>query len=698
MASVPTRDAGTTVRTTCPRDCYDACGIIVHVDGTKVRVAGDPQHPVSRGHLCGKCSSAYNGPWLDRSARLSEPLIRTGPKGKGSFRTATWDEALDRCATHLRPLLDAGHGSKILHTHYTGTVSLLAGGYPMRFFHAVGATEVDPDTVCNKAGHVALDYVLGTSTWGFDPRWIDQAATVVVWGANPSAAAPHTHRHWLRRATGTTIVIDPLRHATAEAADIHLALRPGSDAALAFGLLHVAWRDGLLDTDVLEHHSTGWPELLPDVEAATPAITSERTGVPAELIDEVGRRYAAGPSLLWLGQGMQRQPMGGNAFRAAAALAVATGNTTRPASGIYYLNGAETRGIDGDVVTRPDLAPGPIPSISHMDLAAALATPDRFAALVTWNNNIVASNPQQEALRAGLGREDLFHLAVELFATDTVDYADVVLPAASFLEFDDIVASYFDWSVSPQVAAVPAPGSAVPNQEVFRRLASALGLDHPALHEPDRPILDRLLAGCGSGLDFASLAAAGTVGPVDPPSVQFPGGRFPTPSGRAELASGRAEADGHPRTPFPHFDEAPPDGWLRVLSPASPRRMNSTYGNDPLGDRAEPAPEVWLHPGEAAARGVGEGDPVELYNPTGCLPVTVRLSDGVPTSVALVYKGRWPKRERSGVNVNILNPGVPTDMGESSSVHGVHAQLRPASEPSELRRDWPEPTSGTGPG
>jgi anaerobic selenocysteine-containing dehydrogenase len=668
------------IRTTCPRDCYDACGIVVSArDGVIRKVGGDPLHGVARGGLCGKCALAYNGVWLDPAARLTTPLRRIGTKGEGRFAPASWDEALGDIAQRLNAIR-AQAPARILHTHYTGTVAMLAGAFGLRFFNAIGATEVDPDSVCNKAGHVALGWTLGDSLTGFDPRAAAQAACILVWGANPSASAPHQHRYWLAEHAAKVIVIDPIRHDTAARADLHLQLRPGSDAALAFGLMHVARRDGLLDPAFIAAHVLGWDEIEPEVLRATPAWTQSVTGVPAARIEQAAPLYAAGPSLMWLGQGVQRQPHGGNAFRAAAALAAVTGNLARPDAGLCYINGPATRGVDMAELTCPQLAgPAGTPSVSHLDLADVLADPDRSGALLCWNNNIIASSPRQGRLRRALAREDLLHVCLDLFATDTTAYADWVLPAASFLEFDDLVLPYWRHDVSPQVRAAAPMGEALPNQEIFRRLAGAMGLTAPELFEADRAILDRLVARTGVAADFAALAAAGTQEAHRELFVPFAGARFPTPSGKVEIASDQAEAAGAPRVPHPHVDAPLPPGQLRVLSPASPWTMNSSYANDPrIRARLGPA-TVRVHPDEATARGMIEGERVLMRNAEGALALVLALDPAMQAGVALVPKGRWPLHEASGMNVNALYDGAHADLGESTCVHGVAAELVPAA-------------------
>ncbi len=665
-----------TVRTTCPRDCYDACGVLVAVEDGRVKhVRGDPGHHVARGKLCRKCSIGYNGAYLDPELRLTTPLRRAGPKGERLFEPVGWPEAIAAIAGRLGAIASEHGAASILNAHYTGTCALIDTAFPQRFFNRLGATEVEPDTVCNNAGHVALTYVYGSSEEGFDPEAAAEAACIVVWGANPSASAPHAHDHWLREAPGEVIVIDPIRTPTADAADTYLQLRPGSDAALAFALAHVVRREGLVDEAFVRECVLGYDELEPLLEACTPAWAEERTGVPARLIEHVARVYGRGPSLLWMGQGLQRQPRGGNVMRAIGMLPALTGNVRRPGSGFLYLNGGGSRGIDFDWLTGADLAgPAGRPAISQMDLAAVLADPGRSRALVCWNINPVASSPEQSALRAALAREDLLTVVCDLFLTDTAAFADYVLPAAGFLECDDILPSYFHHTLSAQVKAVDPPGRALRNSEIFRRLAAGMGFDEPELQEGDAALVEHLLA--RSGVSWDELARAGTVRLYREPRVQFRDG-FPTPSGRIEIASAAAEADGHPRLPEPAVDDPPPPGRLRLLSPSSPWLMNSTFGNDrKLRKRIGPA-SVALHPREAAGRGLRKGDPVTLRNATGALRLQVEISDAVPPGVAYAPKCRWPSHEPAGANVNTLNPGAKTDMGESSAVHGVLVELVP---------------------
>jgi anaerobic selenocysteine-containing dehydrogenase len=671
----------TVIRTTCPRDCYDSCGIAVVKRGDAIaKVLGDPDHPVSRGALCGKCALAYNGAWRDPAQRLQQPLRRVGPKGEGRFAPASWDEALADIAGRLTRIVGESGGASVWHTHYTGTCSLIAGNFPARFFNRLGAGEVEPDSICNLAGHVALELVYGSSYTGFDPRTAKDAACIMVWGCNPSASAPHAHKQWLAESGARKIVVDPVRHATAEVADLHLQPFPGSDAALAFAMLHVIRRDGLLDRGYLAAHALGWEEIEPQLDACTPGWGERITGVPASLIEEAARLYGRGPSLLWLGQGLQRQPMGGNVMRACALLPAATGNIGKPGAGFYYLNGSGGKGISGDYLGAPQLRRDPARSLSHMDLAGRLEDPQAIRALFCWNINIAASNPDQQRLHRALKREDLLTVVVDLFQTDTADFADWVLPAASFLEFDDVVSPYFNLTLSAQVKAAEPMGAALPNQEIFRRLARAMAYDEPELYEDDPTLLDEICRQAGVAGGFAALRAAHTVDVFAAPRLQFADGKFPTASGKIEIASAKAAAMGLPLTPIPHADPRPADGRLRLLSPASAWAMNTSYGNEPKNRAKMGAEGVTLHPADAASRGLAEGALARLANEQGEIVLPVHVAPKLPPGVALAPKGAWPKLEGQRRNINVLHAGRKADMGESTAVHGVEVTVTSAKQ------------------
>lgn len=667
----------TTTLTACPRDCYDTCGVVVTKNNGKiVQVRGDPNHDVSRGKLCKKCSIAYNHEWISPKARLTQPLRRVGAKGEGKFEPVSWEVACSEIACKLKKIISTNGPQAILNAHYTGTISLLAFLFPMRFFNRLGATEVNPDTICNMAGHVALNYVYGTSLNGFDPRMVNAAKCIVVWGGNPSASGPHVNQHWLGEAKAKIIVIDPVRTETAEAADIHLQLFPGSDAALAYTMLNIIHRTGLIAHDFVNANTVGWEEIEPVLADCTPAWGEAMTGVPAALIEEAALLYAKGPSLLWMGQALQRQPNGGNVMRACALLPALTGNLAKLGAGFLYLNwDLSQRHIDDTYLAAPHLSSGTIPKISHMDLAANLEDTNKSRALFAWNINIAASNPEQIRIRKALAREDLFTIVIDLFQTDTADYADFILPAASFLEFDDLIAGYFHLTLSAQVKATEPLGQALPNQEIFRRLAQAMGYLEPELYERDEVILDKLMQQADLGESFSTLATKGTIPVPKEPLIQFKGLSFATPSGKIELSSSAAEADGHPRIPLPMVDQKPKNGYLRLLSPATSWGLNSSFGNVSKIQIHAAEATILMHPEDAAERSLKMGDGVIVSNATGQLKLVVTTANTLPHGVVLVPKGRWPKAESQGININVLNPGIKTDMGESSAVHGIEVMV-----------------------
>jgi anaerobic selenocysteine-containing dehydrogenase len=684
----PDSDADEVLLTTCPRDCYDTCGMLVVRRGGKVTaVRGNPAHPVSRGTLCGKCSTAYNREWRDPARRLTQPLRRVKGKSPGAFEPVSWDTAISEIAENLQRIVASHGAASILNAHYTGTMSLLAGMAPMRFFNRLGATEISPDTICNMAGHVALRYLYGSSVVGFDPRTVRDAQCIVVWGANPHASAPHAHEHWLPEARATVVVIDPIRTPTAAGADLHLQPFPGSDAALAFALLHVILRDGLADDAFIAAHVKGWDELQSSVAACSLEWASRSTGVPVASIEEVARLYARGPSLLWLGQGLQRQTSGGNVIRACALLPAVTGNLCKPGAGFLYLNGnLQHRGMDEDYLTAPHLGASRAPPISHMDLVDALEDRTRSRALFVWNMNPLASCPQQTRLRRALEREDLLTIALDLFPTDTTALADYVLPAASFLEFDDLVASYFHLTLSAQTKVMEPIGDSLPNQEIFRRLAGAMNFTEHEFRESDADMLETLLARSGLSETFASLSAKGSIWVPTETAVQFENRVFDTPSGRIEFASAQAEAAGLPRIPQCRSDPRPTSGKLRLLSPADPWLLNSSFGNvGKIGKRLGRA-TIALNPLDAAERHLEDGQAALASNAWGVLELQVAICADVPRGVALTHKGRWLKVDSvgapnsAGANVNVLNGGLKSDMGESSAVHSVEVMVHRASD------------------
>jgi len=667
------------IKTSCPRDCYDNCGIVVRRrDDGRLLVRGDPDHPINQGSLCTKCTTAYNGVWQDAEQRLTTPLRRVGAKGEGRFEPISWNEALATVAARLTEIVDATGPASVLHTHYSGTLAMLACSYPMRFFHRLGASEVEPDSICNLTGHIAWSTMFGSSIAGFDPRTAVDASTVVVWGANPSHSAPHMDKNWLGTFDGSVIVVDPIRTETAARANLHLQPFPGSDAALAFAILHELRSLEAFDHEFIADHVLGADELAPKIDQCTPEWGETETGVPAAAIREAARLYAEGPALLWAGQGLQRQPTGANIMRSIGLLPTLTGNIGKPGAGFTYLNVAPPLlGADFGSLEGAELAATKTPKVNHIGLAESLEDPARFAAFLSWNTNPIASAAEQTRLRNAMARDDLFTVVVECFATDTADYADIVLPAASFLEFDDLTFNYMSPIIGAQAKATEPLGQSLPNSEIFRRLSRAMGYSEPELYEPDDVIIERLLDEMGAGVTFDELKQQGHVYLSDEPLDFWAARRFRTPSKKIEIVSERAVSKGLALMPSPVAEPRPADGVFRLLSPASKWRLNDSHANDTTIARRSGHPRVVIHPADAAELAINEGDTVCLSNASGDLDLAAHIEDLAPRGVLLSHKGRWPKLETSGKNVNVLHEARSSDIEGSSAVHGTEVSLRP---------------------
>ncbi|KAB2851119.1 MAG: molybdopterin-dependent oxidoreductase [Hyphomicrobiaceae bacterium] len=603
-------------------------------------------------------------------------MRRRGDKGGGVFEEISWRDAVTLIADNLSSISISDGSDKILQTHYCGTRGLLARDFPLRFFNRLGAREVIPETICHSAGAAALNYVYGTPALPFDMRELERPACVVLWGVNANSSAPHANR-WLRSRPGKLIVVDPVRHPTARRADLHLQPVPGTDALLAFGLMRIMMSEGLFNRDFIDASSIGFDKLAPIIARVELGSVEQITGVPIKSMAEFARLYASGPSLLWMGMGLQRRKLGGNTIRTIALLPVVTGNLKRPGAGLMYVNGMGSRGIDFDYCAGNHLRAAPAPPIAHPDLLQTLEDPRQARALVCWNNNIVASCPRQDDMRRALARRDLFTVVVDPYQTDTADYADVVLPAADFTEFDDIVYSYLFMTVGPQRAFREPYASALPNSEIFRRLSLAMGFDELALYDDDRTVMSEVLSRMGwpgSLDDF--LAGGNRYWPLRS-SAQFADGRFPTPSGKIEIASATAVADGLPLTPEPLHEELPPPGTLSLLSPGHPWLSNSSFGQFPETLRRLHAPNILLHPDDAAMLGLQQGEHVEVVGSAGAIVLQLSLSRNVRRGVAISFKNRWPKHEPTGRSLNAIIGSHRSDFGNCFAPHSEVVSIRP---------------------
>ncbi|MEI7446667.1 MAG: molybdopterin oxidoreductase family protein [Burkholderiales bacterium] len=716
MAANPVENPGTAgervVRGACPHDCPDTCALRVTVrDGTAVRVAGDPDHPPTAGALCTKVSR-----YLERvyaPDRLSRPLRRVGPKGSGRFEPASWDEALDAIAARLSAIA-ARDPQRILPYSYAGTMGIVQGdGMGQRFFHALGASRLDR-TICSSPGIHGLTYTLGGPV-GMDVERFADARLILIWGSNPITSSVHfwALAQQAKRRGARLVAIDPYRTATAEKCDMHVALRPGTDGALALGLVRELVRQGLVDRDWVDAHTVGFDALVERAQAWTPERVAETCGIPAAQVVELARDYGTlAPAAIRLNYGMQRTRGGANAVRLVAGLPALVGAWKHPAGGVL-LSASGHFNLDVAAWQRPDLLAGRNPRTVNMSTIgdALLEADPPIEAIVVWNSNPVAVAPDSTKVRRGFGREDLFTVVIEQFMTDTADHADWVLPATSQLEHFDLHKTYgHRWWLVNRPAIAPL-GEALPNSEVFRRLAARMGLDHPALRATDEelaadaldvddPRLPARLAAAAAAHPHdrvaarrAALAALSEIGyaKLAVPEAAFADGGFPTPSGKVEFVSARLAAQGldplgdHlPPRESPESDPALAARYpLQMISPPARHFMNSTFVNVESLRRTEGEPAVDLNPADAAARGLADGARVRVFNDRGAFLARLRVSERARPGVAVGWGVWWPKLAPGGHNVNAVTGQALTDLGRGPTFYDclveVEADARDAT-------------------
>ena len=707
----PIVDGGTltVINGACPLDCPDTCQMAVTVrDGEAVELRGVREHPFTRGFLCQKMAR-----YLDRvysPDRLLRPLRRVGPKGpgRGRFEPISWDEAIGLVADRFRAIADSDDGPQaILPYSYYGTMGKIqAESLDRRFFHRLGASKLDR-TICASAGGIGYEYTMGLGRLGADPMAASGCRLLINWGSNTA----HTNSHlWslmveARRTRGASIVaIDPYRSPTARRADWHIRPRPGTDAALALALMHVIWRDGLEDRDYLERGTVG-ADLLRDraINEYSPDHVSAITGVDVATIEELARRYATEhPSLIRLNYGLQRHGGGGMAVRTIACLPAIVG-AWRHRGGGTLLSTSGTYGLNALGLTRPDLSPPGTRTINMNRLGEALlgelpGPPVR--ALYVYNSNPAAVAPDQSKVLLGLARADLFTVVHELFPTDTVDYADVVLPATSQLEHEDIHTSYGHHYVIHNPPAIPPRGDCRSNADVFRLLGERLGFE-PELFPDDDELIRTALDGGPAleGITPERLRDEGSVRLNIPEDYRpFAEGRFPTPSGKCELYSERMALDGHDPLPAytpPHEDPMTrPDLAARypiqLVSPPRPQFLNSTFANSPSHRRSAGEPTIELAIEDADARNLDDGDLAEIFNDRGRFFARVERTDAVRPGTAASLGIYWPKLVPGGLGVNATTSSALTDMGGGATFFDNLVEVRKANVDATVR-DRPIP-------
>ncbi len=628
-------------------------------DGVATRVAGDPDHPVTAGFLCGKVSN-----YLDRvyhPDRLLTPLVRDGAKGEGGFRPVSWDEALDRVSAGLIGAIERHGPASILPYSYFGTMGYLQRGVTgARLFNALGASDIER-TICVAAGVAGVMATMGASPEVDPERW-PSARTIVCWGWNPLSTAPHLWRFILeaRRRGARLVVVDPYRSRTARLADLHLRPLPGTDAALALGMMRAMLDAGLADEDWCRAHATGYDELVARLGEHPVEHWAAACGVPAAEVTALGRAFAADqPSLLRLGVGAQRHMGATMAYRTLACLPALAGSWRHEGGGFSYVPLAVADAVDSSRLRGAELRSRPARIINMSQLGRALTSPDLappVAALVVWCCNPAQVAPDQARVLEGLRREDLFTVVLEQFMTDTARHADVVLPAATQLEQLDALFSWGHHYLTMNEPAIAPRGEALPNNEIFRRLAARLGLTHPSLQESDEEILASLFADRPAGVELANLRARGWV-KIDLGQGAAPhaGGGFATADGKLQLRAAALESAG--LDPLPHHaptrevaDAALAARFpLALITPKTHLFLNSTFANQRRQLGAQPEPYAVLHPDDAAARGIADGGLVRIHNQRGAFTVRAHVSDDTMPGVVVAPTGWWCAHHRGGL-------------------------------------------------
>jgi anaerobic selenocysteine-containing dehydrogenase len=659
-------------------------------NGRAVRVAGDPDHPVTRGFLCTKVNNYEQR--THSPDRIRTCLRRTGAKGEGKFEEISWEEALDLIANRFRQLAESSEGAEtILPYSYCGTMGLVQSqSMDRRFFHRLGASQLDR-TICATAGGAGYEATIGAKI-GTDPEKFKDAKLILLWGTNTLTANVHMWPDILeaKKNGAYLIAIDPRRTRTADQCDEHVALLPGSDAALALGMMHVIFAEELEDKDYLASYTIGADELRQRAAEFPPERVAAICGLPAETIVRLARLYATTkPAAIRINYGIQRHAGGGMAVRATACLPAVVG-AWRDAAGGIVLSTSGMFPLNYSKLERPDLMPSPTPRVLNMselgDLLLRREDPP-VRALYVYNSNPAAVAPDQAKVLDGLRREDLFTVVHELFMTDTCDYADVVLPATSQLEHFDLHKAYGHFYLAVNERAIEPLHEAKPNTEVFRLLAERLGFEEDCFRDSDEDIARQALETDHpslNGITFEALREKGWMRlNVAADFAPFAEGNFPTPSGKCEMVSERLEQQGLPRVP----DYVPPAESrtsapelakrfpLALITPAAHAFLNSSFANLPKQMKQELRPFIEIHPIDAAARGISDGDGVRVINDRGSCElfavVTTRAREGVVVSPSVW----WNKLSPGLTNVNQLTSQTLTDMGGGATFYDALVEV-----------------------
>ena len=648
--------------------------------GRAVRVGGDPDHPFTRGFLCAKVNRYVERTY--QQDRLLHPLRRVGPKGSGRFERTSWESALGEIADRLNAIRDSSDGAQaILPYSYAGTMGMVQGSsMDRRLFHRIGASMLDR-TICSMAGTVGMRMTVGANV-GADPEGIPHSDLILLWGTNTLTANPHLWPFVLeaRERGARVIAIDPIRTRTAAQCDEWISIRPGTDAALALGMMHVLFERGLEDAAYLDAYTLGADQLRERAREYSPERVSGITGVPVDTIVALAEQYGRSKrAFIRVNYGLQRHRGGGMAVRTIACLPAVTGHWRRPGGGVQ-LSSSANFSFDKRALERADLSP-PVRTINMIRLGEALTTRDAgvggppVRALVVYNSNPAAVAPDRNAVLRGLARDDLFTVVLEHFQTDTADYADILLPATTQLEHWDVHLSYGHHYVTLNAPSIEPLGEALPNSEIFRRLASRMGLDEPMFRDDDVTLIRQALgssSGRLEGVTFEALVDKGWARLNLPtPYLPYAEGGFTTPSGKCEFYSARMAEMGLDPLPaftppyeFPEEVPALAERYpLTLISSPAHQFLNSTFVNVESLRRAAGEPECLLHPVDAERRGIAVGARVVVHNDRGAFTAVARVEDGIRPGVVWAPSIWWGKFAADGANANQTTSQRETDLG-----------------------------------
>ena len=650
-------------------------------------MSGDPAHPFTRGTLCAKVTH-----YLERvyhPDRVLHPLKRVGPKGEARFARVSWDEALADIAARWQGIVAESGPEAILPYSSAGVQGLIQeASLDRRLFGSMGCSGLER-AICGAVASAGLTATIGTGT-GIDPEQIVHSRYVVLWGTNTIVTNLH---YWplvreAQRRGARLVVVDPIRTRTAEAADWHLQVRPGTDALLALAMMHVIVRDGLVDREYVAAHTVGYEALVERVRDYAPAAVATTIGLPVEDIERFAREYATtAPSLLRPLIGLEHHRNGAMQFRALACLPALTGAWRHRGGGLarstHYLHFAA---LAMDRVLMPEVCRPGARVLNMRDLGSDLCSPDLrppVRALMVYGANPMVSIPNQLRIREGLLREDLFTVVHDLFVTETARFADYVLPATSQIEHLDLSPAWGHLYLALNRPAIAPRGESLCNTELFRRLARALGRTEPWLFESDEAMLRAALSSGHpwlEGITYERLWAEGHVRLNLPDDWRpFAEGGFATPSGRAELYSEPLAALG--LDPLPAPGDLPREDGLQLITGKALHFLNSGYSHIDRHRRRAGDLFIELHPDDARQRGLAAGDPVRVWNARGALVAVCAVSDRVRPGVAWMPFGGLTDAAGTRQSVNVLTAEAPTDWGGGSGLYDAFVEVAAAHEP-----------------